>query len=221
MEEARIAELLQPFVADGHLSSEILHQLRRYLDLLLRWNARINLTAVRDPEQMVTRHFGESLFAARILSADDKPPESDQPAAWQTLADIGSGAGFPGIPIKLYAPRLKLTLIESQSKKATFLREVIRTLQLENAEVFCGRAEQYAKTADIITLRAVEQFERTLPLAAGLVSPGGRLCLLIGASQTDSARELAGKSWAWSDPVPVPLSSSRVIMFGKNQSLTL
>jgi 16S rRNA (guanine527-N7)-methyltransferase len=214
VDEARIAELLQPFVADGQLSSEILEQLRRYLELLLRWNARINLTAVRDPEQIVTRHFGESLFAARVLTLDNTSSVTGVPAAPETLADLGSGAGFPGIPIKLDTPQLRLTLIESQSKKATFLREVIRTLQLENAEVFCGRAEQWGKTADILTLRAVEQFERTLPMAARLVSPGGRLCLLIGASQADGARELTGHHWAWSNPAPVPLSSSRVVILG-------
>ncbi len=220
MDETRIAELLQPLVAGGQLSPEILQQLQRYLDLLLRWNVRINLTAVRDPEQIVTRHFGESLFAARVLTHDDTSAV-DPSAVPPTLADLGSGAGFPGIPIKLYAPRIALTLIESQSKKATFLREVIRALQLENAEVFCDRGERWGKTADVITLRAVEQFERTLPLAARLVSPGGRLCLLIGAAQADAARELAGDKWTWCDPVPVPLSSSRVVMVGQNQSHTL
>jgi 16S rRNA (guanine527-N7)-methyltransferase len=215
VDQARIAELLQPFVADGQLSSEILEQLRRYLDLLLRWNARMSLTGVRNPEQIVTRHFGESLFAARVLTRTDNASRADPPAVPQTLADLGSGAGFPGIPIKLHDPRLTLTLIESQSKKATFLREVVRTLQLENVEVFCGRAEQWGKTADIITLRAVEQFERILPLAARLVSPGGGLCLLIGSSQADAARDLAGDNWTWTDPALVPLSASRVVMVGR------
>ena len=215
MDQARIAELLQPFVADGQLSSEILEQLQRYLDLLLRWNARMSLTAVRDPEQIVTRHFGESLFAAQVLTRDADASALNPSAVPQTLADLGSGAGFPGVPIKLYAPRLSLTLIESQSKKATFLREVVRTLQLGNAEVFCGRAEQWGKTADVITLRAVEQFERSSPLAAQLVSPGGRLCLLIGTSQVDAARHLAGDNWTWSDSAPVPLSASRVVMVGR------
>src|SRR5271157_1852567 len=140
MDTTRIAELLRPYAEEAEPSPALLAQLQRYLDLLLRWNARVNLTAVRNPEEIVTRHFGESLFAARILLGNRR--------RFASLADIGSGAGFPGIPIKLLAPELALTLIESHSKKAVFLREVIRTLQLDRAEVFGGRAEQWGKTAD-------------------------------------------------------------------------
>ena len=198
-----MAKLLRPFTGDAELRAELLEQFRLYLDLLLRWNARVNLTAVRDPEQIVTRHFGESLFAARMLD-----PQAGVPI---TLADVGSGAGFPGIPIKLWAPHLGLVLIESQNKKATFLREALRTLKLDRAQVFCGRAEQWGQTADLVTLRAVEQFERALPVAAALVRQGGRLCLLISGSQMKSARELSGEQWTWHDPLPVPLSAGRVV----------
>jgi 16S rRNA (guanine527-N7)-methyltransferase len=207
MEFPRIAELLQPFVGGAELPSPLLGQLRSYLELLLRWNARINLTAVRDPEEMVTRHFGESLFAARTLFAARIGSGS--------LADVGSGAGFPGIPIKLFAPEIELTLIESQSKKATFLREVIRALDLKGVQVFCGRAEQWGNTADSITLRAVEQFERALPVAAKLAAPGGRLCLLIGAGQVKQAHELMGDSWTWTEPVAVPRSKERLVLIGE------
>ncbi len=201
MENTRIAELLQPFTGGSHLSSALLEQVRNYLDLLLRWNARINLTAVRDPEQIVTRHFGESLFAARVLLPEQTTC---------TLADVGSGAGFPGIPIKLWSPSTQLTLIESQNKKATFLREVLRTLKIE-AEVFGRRAEQWGMTADVVTLRAVEKFESVLPVAANLVSSAGRLGLLIGAKQLAGAHELLGESWSWVEPVPIPQSSERVV----------
>ncbi len=209
MDPARIAELLRPFTGNAELPAEMLEQFRLYLDLLLRWNARVNLTAVRDPEQIVTRHFGESLFAARMLDA--------LAAAPITLADVGSGAGFPGIPIKLCAPHIELTLIESHNKKATFLREALRTLKLDRAQVFCGRAEQWGQTADLVTLRAVEKFERALPVAAALVRPGGKLCLLIGAGQTKSARDLSGEQWTWRDPLPIPLSTGRVIAIGERR----
>ncbi len=208
MDATRIAELLQPFTGEAELSPALLGQLQRYLDLLLRWNARVNLTAIRDPEQIVTRHFGESLFAARVLLAD-------RPARSACLADVGSGAGFPGIPIKLFAPELDLTLIESQNKKATFLREVLRTLEVDGAQVFCGRAEEWGKTADIVTLRAVEQFERALPIAAKLVNPGGRLCLLIGSSQANTAAGVIGGSWTWAKPVAAPRSTGRVVVIGE------
>jgi 16S rRNA (guanine527-N7)-methyltransferase len=206
MESLRIAELLRPFTGEGELSGELLEQLQGYLDLLLKWNARMNLTAVRDAEQIVTRHFGESLFGARVLLGD---PESLQ--APFAVADVGSGAGFPGIPIKLWSPRIQLTLIESQNKKATFLREVIRTLKLEAAEVFCGRAEEWGKAADLVTLRAVEKFERVLPVAADLVAPGGRLGLFLGGKQLPAAREIVGELFAWQDPIAIPQSGGRVV----------
>ena len=203
MDQDRLAELLRPFSVGTELSPYVLGQLRTYLDLLLRWNARINLTAIRDPEQIATRHFGESLFAAGVIRASHR--------AHERLADIGSGAGFPGIPIKLALPDVELTLIESQNKKATFLREVIRALNLPGVNVFCGRAEEWKGPADIVTLRAVEQFERVLPVAAGLVADGGKLALLIGAGQVDAARQLLTGGWNWSDPVAVPNSATRVI----------
>lgn len=201
VESTRIAELLTPFTGNDPLSAEIVDGLKLYLDLLLRWNAHINLTAVRGPEQIVARHFGESLFAAKLL-LDQLPI---------TLADVGSGAGFPGVPMKLWAPQNPLTLIESQQKKATFLREVVRTLDLKAAEVFCGRAEDWPKVADVVTLRAVEKFQRMLPVAAGLVAPGGRLCLLIGEKQLTKARELVAEAFTWHDPVAIPQSDGRVV----------
>ncbi len=209
MDLARIAELLHPYVAETP-SPASLEQLRRYLDLLLRWNARINLTAVRDPEQIVTRHFGESLFAARVVL-------DDSAMGGKTLADVGSGAGIPGIPIKLFAPHLELTLIESQNKKATFLCEAVRTLGLDNATVFCGRAEQWGKTADLVTVRAVEQFGRALPAAAKLVAAGGTLCLLVGRGQIKTVQETLGADWTWHNPNVVPQSTNRVVLMGSRR----
>jgi 16S rRNA (guanine527-N7)-methyltransferase len=208
MDSARLVELLKPFTGDAVLPPLLIEQLQGYLDLLVRWNARINLTAVRDPEQMVTRHFGESLFAARVLLGDRETHAA-------TLADVGSGAGFPGIPMKLFAPEVELTLIESQGKKATFLREVLRGLQLDNAQAFGGRAEDWGKTADLVTLRAVEQFERALPVAAKLVAPGGRLCLLIGTGQVIKAKEIIGDTWSWEKLVAVPKSKGRVLVMAE------
>ena len=143
MDADRIASLLEPYLGGAPVSPQLVMQLQAYLELLLRWNARINLTAVRDPEQIVTRHFGESLFAACVLR--DLGALASPSGVAPRLADVGSGAGFPGIPIKLFAPEVQLTLIESQNKKATFLREVVRTLGIEGAEVFCGRAENWQR----------------------------------------------------------------------------
>ena len=217
MDSAQIAELLQPFLVDGELSPRVLESLRLYLELLVRWNARVNLTAIRDPEQIVTRHFGESVFAAQVLRRETQAGSS-LPVA---VADVGSGAGFPGIPIKLFIPDAELTLIESQNKKATFLREVLRALALERAHVFCGRAEAWSGVADVITIRAVERFERVLPVAAGLVAEAGRLCLLIGAGQFDIARNTLAPHWRFSEPAPIPLSDARVVAIAQRDGSKL
>ena len=200
VESAGIAALLQPFLGREQLSPPQLQQLSQYLDLLLRWNAKTNLTAVRDPEQIVTRHFGESLFLARHVSRE----------AFRTAIDLGSGAGFPGIPLKIFSPHLTVTLIESQNKKATFLQEVIRKCTLMNINVFSGRAEDYGKKADLVTLRAVEKFEAAVPVAVNLLNPAGRLSLLIGDGQVSSAKSLL-TDFAIST-VPVPGSRERVLL---------
>lgn len=210
LDAARIVALLQPFVGSTVASPDLTDRLQIYLELLLRWNARINLTSVRGPEQIVTRHFGESLFAACVLR--DAGALSSSAAAPPTLADVGSGAGFPGIPTKLLVPESRLTLIESQNKKATFLREVIRALDLKDAEVFCGRAEFWNHMAGVVTLRAVENFERALPVASRLVAEPGTLCVLIGASQVPVVRQALALRWKVGVPVPIPASEGRVVL---------
>ena len=200
MDAARIAELLSPYLGGEKFAEGELASISSYIDLLLKWNARMNLTAVRDPEQIVQRHFGESLFAARNLVAKDSTI---------TVADVGSGAGFPGIPMKIYAPGLRSTLIEAHGKKAIFLREICRGLTLANINVFNGRAEDWHQTAELVTLRAVERLEQVLPVAASLVAPAGRLALLIGASQaTEVEKSLKGY---WSDSIPLPDSREKVL----------
>lgn len=175
-----------------------------YIDLLLKWNARVNLTAIRDPETIVTRHFGESFFAAKMLMSRTSP---------RSLIDLGSGAGFPGIPMAMLMPQAKVTLIESNQKKSTFLREVVFTLGLKNVEVFIGRGESYAGRADAVAMRAVERFEQVLPSAIGLVDAGGLIALMIGASQVGKAKAL-GQTVEWSEPRTVPSGESRIVLLG-------
>jgi len=207
VELPRIAALLAPFGVE--LNRAQLAQVATYLDLLLRWNARINLTAVRDPEQIVQRHFGESFFAADRLKA--ALAKEFQP----TALDLGSGAGFPGLPLKIAAPNLRVTLIESHARKGTFLNEVIRALGVADASVYRGRAESFAAQARLVTLRAVEEFDRVLPTAASLVAPGGRLALMIGAVQVAKARGGA-PGLKWEEPIHVPLSKARTLLVGMN-----
>jgi 16S rRNA (guanine527-N7)-methyltransferase len=246
MHPARIAELLEPFLAVPSANGALYQHISTYIDMLLRWNTRINLTAIRDPEQIVTRHFGESLFAARHLfpimspkaSSEENypvPPVSSVVKDFDpAVADLGSGAGFPGIPIKLWAPHIALTLIESNHKKTTFLREIVRALTLTNVNVFPGRAEQLlqgqideeqpvqslasqpadpGRGFDRVTLRAVERFADVLPVAARLVSPSGRIALLISTAQLNQAHGSL-PSYSWDPPLCIPQSKSRILLIG-------
>ncbi len=213
MQPPDIAALLVPYIkhkTHGTAPPEtLLSQLSIYLDILLRWNERTNLTAIRSPEEIVTRHFGESLFAARHIF----PAGNSAATPALTLADVGSGAGFPGLPIKLWAPQVHVTLIESQHKKATFLREVIRALDLTSIEVQAIRAERVTQFFDTVTLRAVERFDQVLPAAAKLVRPGGRIVLLIGEDQITSAKSLL-PAYKWDEPRVIPNSQRCIVFLG-------
>jgi len=202
VETSEIAHLLAPFV---ELSPDQLRQVSTHLDLLLKWNSKVNLTSVRKPEEIVTRHFGESFFAARQLLS---------PKAADATVDVGSGAGFPGIPFAIFAPHARMALIESNGKKAAFLNEAIFALKLSNANVFSGRAENYSQNAaDLVTMRAVEKFDNSLAVAIDLVRPGGRIGLMIGQAQVATTCDLAA-SLEWSEPIPLPGGHSRVVLAG-------
>ena len=213
MDTARIAALLKPFVEPPLAVSQLEH-ISTYIDLLLRWNARINLTAIRDLEEIVTRHFGESLFMARHLF----PKASHLSRQWHhSVLDIGSGAGFPALPLKIWAPQIHLTMVESNHKKAAFLREVARALTLTDINVITDRAEALAADpafprTNVVTLRAVESFKDILPQAIALLAPGGSLSLLIGADQAATLDTLT--TLKWQAPIPVPQSSRKVLSIG-------
>ena len=310
MDPARIAALLEPFLEGcptsdsakdlaSLLTQTQLDQISTYIDLLLRWNARINLTAIRNPEEIVTRHFGESFFLARHLFPDveqhqpESHPESgpisptalkhrssatQQTTSQQTIADhsrlvsrsskrvidIGSGAGFPALPLKIWAPHIQLTLIESNHKKAAFLREVVRSLTLTNINVIAERAEHVltrlrsdanttsptgagllrpapsgsarfpsppdpgpsdsthsasrvrrptsatsVELADIVTFRAVEKFDKILPLAIRLLAPQGHLALLVSSPQLPQLDAIPAAKW---HKYAVPQSQSRLLL---------
>ena len=225
MDIARIAALLGPFL-EQPLPPSQLDQISIYIDLLQRWNARINLTAIRHEEEIVTRHFGESLFMARHLfpirgAPAPSPAKADSaqttPVHPPRVLDIGSGAGFPAVPLKLWAPHIHLTLIESNHKKAAFLREVARVLILTNINVIADRLETLAvrpgfPRAQVVTFRAVERSDAILRQAVAFLAPNATLALLIGVAQIPRLTALTTLNWQ--PPIPVPQSRARVLSIG-------
>ena len=170
----QIRTLLDPFILPSiQLPDPLIQQVSAYLDILIRWNTRVSLTAIRNPEEMVQRHFGESFFTAGHL-ATRLPPNAE-------ILDYGSGPGFPGLPIQMLLPNVRVTLAESQAKKVSFLREVIRTLNL-TAEVWPRRVEQMpdSRVFDAVTMRAVEKMAVSMDSATERVRDGGVVAALVG-----------------------------------------
>lgn len=181
-----------------------------HFELLLRWNRAINLTAIRAPEQILRRHFAESLFLTRVVRLGPG-----------VLYDIGSGAGFPGLPLKAAHPELQLVLVESSQKKAAFLKEVIRSAGIEGARVEVARAEMvtgvsHLEQADWVTMRAVGRVDVLLPVLRKLLAPQGQVALFLGAADAQRASAIAG--FDWQEPAPVPGSERRVILVGRNRA---
>lgn len=206
------AEQLEALLAQAGLSllgQETASRFATYLELLLRWNARVNLTAVRDAESILTRHFLESIACARAL-----------PFGVETLLDFGSGAGLPGIPIALCCPALRITLAESQSKKAAFLQEAVRTLGL-NVRVHSGRAETLKERFDCVTLRAVDRMHEAVRAAAALVQPSGWLIPMTTQAELASIVSAAGPAFQWQPSLSLPGSDQRIVSCAQRTAFTL
>lgn len=190
-----LAGLLAPYLQGASVPDALYAQLSTYLDLLLKWNAKTNLTAVREPEEIVRRHFGESLFTGWNL------PEVE------TVLDFGSGAGFPGLPIQLLRPDLRITLAESQNKKASFLREVVRALVLPT-EIWADRVEAMpdTQTFDLVVMRAVDNMPAAIH--AALPRAGRYLVIMSTARQPDPVLP----SFAVLSRIAIPRSSEQQIL---------
>ena len=176
-----------------------------YLALLQRWNTRINLTAIRDEDTILSRHFVESIACACAL-----------PASIATLLDFVSGAGFPGIPIALCRPEIAVTLAESQGKKAAFLQEAVRALGLKT-RVHSGRAETLSGQFDCVTLRAVDRMEAAVRAAARLVAPGGWLVPMTTGADLSAVQAAAGAGFTWQGPVSLPEGMDRILALARRQ----
>ena len=189
-------------------SDEQVALIQRYMMILLRWNEKLNLTAIRDPLEILNRHFCESMFAAKAL-----PIEAGR------LADIGTGAGFPGIPLKITRPELELFLVESNIKKGTFLAEVLRELELPGARVLISRYEELGEEVaplDYVCARAVGEYGPFLKWAASAQVSASRLVLWVGGRDLDDIRKFA--EWEWREPISVPQSLRRYILVGEKRT---
>jgi len=184
------------------LDAEIAARFGTYLSLILRWNAKTNLTSVRDPENIMARHFLECIACARAL-----------PAGIESLLDFGSGAGFPGIPIAICEPDIAVTLAESQGKKAAFLQEAARVLGLE-IKVHTGRAEELTSQFDCVILRAVDRMPDAVHAAGRLVGRLGWLAPMTTNAELNSLKAAAGPGFSWSRTIPLPGAVERILAIG-------
>ncbi|MCF7749318.1 16S rRNA (guanine(527)-N(7))-methyltransferase RsmG [Bacillus subtilis subsp. subtilis] len=176
---AGVAQALERGLAAMDLDAALAPPLLTYLTLLDRWNRTYNLTAIRDPLEMVTRHLLDSLAMQPYLERG-------------TLADLGTGPGLPGIPLAIARPQLQVTLVESNGKKARFMREAVRQLGLGNARVAESRAEALAEPGayDHLTARAMDTLAGIIAVGGHLLRPGGRLLAMKGMYPHDEIAQL-------------------------------
>jgi len=178
--------------------------IRAYMALLLRWNKRISLTTVVDPLEILRFHFGESVVAASTV-----PIEKGR------LADVGSGAGFPGLPLSIAIPDISVTLIESNAKKAAFLAEVARELKLARVDIIRKRMEDLPGDLpqfDYIAARALGGYQSLLTWSRSRLKCDGKMVLWLG--DEESRILSADPSWTWRDPSLIPGSERRFILVG-------
>lgn len=198
----QIRDVLETFELAA--SDRICEQIRAYIELLLRWNKRISLTSIESPEEIVRSHFAESLLGIKTLGE-----------MRGRLADVGTGAGFPGIPLRLYLEELQLTLIEPNAKKCVFLAEAIRTLELPGVEIIQRRYEDVRKQEpgfDFVTARALGQFTEFLEWAGTVLESQGHVMVWTGP---DGEGELKrAKLWKWETSYVIPRSKHRLIVVG-------
>jgi len=187
-----------------------IQQIQQYTRILLAWNDKVNLTAIRDPLEILYRHFCESMFGATVL-----------PVEKCRLADVGSGPGFPGLPLKIIRPDLELFLIESNVKKATFIAEVIRELGLTDAKVLVSRFEELGEEVaplDFVCSRALGEFPGFLNWAGSPHVSAKNVLLWLGGRDLNEVRAIP--DWTWEAPVPMPHSLQRLLLRGSRAERT-
>lgn len=207
MEKKKISQLLRPFVFQSNPRQIKIIQV--YMELLTKWNRKINLTSIRNENDCITRHFGECMFL------------STQFQCFGNVIDIGSGAGFPGLPLKISFPHLFLTLLEPSLKKRAFLKEVKHACNFQNVYVSPCRFEQFfgqnsTKKFDMVTVRGLKEHYEIAVKAKNILSPRGKICMWVNNQKSYKIVQ-AVKGYHWKKPLPLPLSYQRVILVGEKQ----
>jgi len=188
-------------------TNEQVLQIQQYIRILLHWNDKVNLTAIRDPLEILYRHFCECMYAAVAVPIKDG-----------RLADVGSGGGFPGLPLKIMCPDLRVFLVESSIKKVTFLAEVTRELGLKDVQVLARRYEELGEEVaplDFVCSRALGEFPAFLEWAKSQQIAARRVILWIGARDLPEIQKV--RTWDWAEPIQVPNSLRRLLLVGSRR----
>ena len=181
--------------------------IQRYMAMLLAWNEKINLTAIRDPLEMLYRHFCECMYAAGAV-----------PLQTGRLADVGSGGGFPGLALKIARPELQVVLVESNVKKATFLAEVVRELGFSDTRVLISRYEELGDDIaplNYVCSRALGEFDKFLNWAGSERVAAEQTVLWAGGRDIEEVKKTGG--WSWKEPIAIPHSLQRFLLVGVRQ----
>lgn len=195
-------------IYDYSATVEYAERVRQYVELLLKWNKKIALTTITDPNEILRFHFGESLFGMRVAGFQNG-----------RLADLGSGAGFPGMPIAMAQKEMRVVLVESNGKKAAFLNEIRRELSLENVEIYRGRAEEMPSSTkfEFVTARALGEYEHWLRWAQERIAVGGKAIFWVTSERVENLRE--NRAWKWGEPAKIPGTKDRFVVAVTRTSL--
>lgn len=158
-------------------------QLEKFYQLLIDWNKKINLTRITDKEDVYLKHFYDSLTIVKEIDLSKV----------NTLCDVGTGAGFPGVVLKIFYPNLKITLIDSLLKRVNYLNEIIKELELKDIKVIHTRGEDYHETFDIVTARAVANIEKLLKYTMHLVNKNGKLIAMKGNIEEELTKDVKNR----------------------------
>ena len=152
------------------LKEKQIQQLDKYYELLIEWNEKINLTRITEYEDVYLKHFYDSLTIAKVVNLSTK----------KTLCDVGTGAGFPGVVLKIVYPNLKITLVDSLQKRVNYLNEIVNELGLEDIHAIHSRGEDFKETFDVVTARAVANIEKLVTYTMHLVNKDGIFVAMKG-----------------------------------------